>query len=32
MRLARLEGLDAHAIAVGYRLGYNGAPGRKDRR
>jgi histidinol dehydrogenase len=32
MRLARLEGLDAHAIAVGYRLGYNDAPGRKDRR
>jgi histidinol dehydrogenase len=30
--LARLEGLDAHAVAVATRLGYNGAPRRKDRR
>ena len=30
MRLAELEGLDAHAVAVGVRLGYNGR--RKDRK
>lgn len=30
VRLATLEGLDAHAVAVAARLGYNGA--RKDRR
>jgi len=29
MQLAELEGLDAHAVAVGVRLGYNGP--RKDR-